>query len=102
MYRHTVVRLVVTVLAVVGIAVVLAHAGRAEEVKAPMAPVGETQPVFSSGGGRYGRRLDSVLTSPAPGTRRGTGWLLHTGTGPHDACERTDATSGLRMMCVDW
>lgn len=102
MHKQTVIRFVVTVLAVLGVAIVVAQAGRAEEVRAPVAPVGQTQPVFSAVGRLYGRRLDSALTSAAPGTTRGTGWLLHSGTGQRDACERTDATSGLRMMCVAW
>jgi len=70
-----------------------------------MAAVGETQPVYSALGWLPGRRVESVLTSPrgaVVGTTRGTGWLLHSGTERCDTCERTDATSGLRMMCVGW
>jgi len=100
--RRNFMRFAITVLAVVGVAVVIAQAGRAEEIRAPMSAVGETQPVYSSVGRLRGRRLESVLTSPVAGTRRGTGWLLHSGTEQRDTCERTDATSGLRVMCVAW
>jgi hypothetical protein len=100
--RRTFVQFAVTALAAIGVAVAVAQAGRAEEVRAPMAAVGETQPVYSAVGRLHGRRLESALTSPVAGTRRGTGWLLHSGTEPHDTCERTDAISGLRMMCVAW
>jgi hypothetical protein len=48
-----------------------------------------------------GRGLESVLTNPVLGPRQGTGWLLHSGT-EHDTCERPDAVSGLRVMCVAW
>ena len=95
-------RFALTVLAAVGVAVAVAQAGRAEEMRVPMAAVGETQPVYSGVGRLPGRRLESVLTSPFSGTRRGTGWLLHSGTEQRDTCERTDATTGLRMMCVAW
>jgi hypothetical protein len=95
-------RFAVTVLAAVGVAVVVAQAGRAEEIRGPMAAVGETQPIYGAVGRLPGRRLESVLTSPIAGTRRGTGWLLHSGTEQRDTCERTDATAGLRMMCVAW
>ena len=95
-------RFAVTVLVAVGVAVVVAQTGRAEEMRAPVAAVGETQPVYSAVGRLPGRRLESVLTSPIAGTRRGTGWLLHSGTEQRDTCERPDATAGLRMMCVAW
>lgn len=45
-----------------------------------------------------------ALTSPrslVTGRNRGTGWLLHYGT-KRDNCARPDATSGLRVMCLDW
>jgi len=100
--RRNLKRFAVTVLAAVGAAVVVAQVGRAEEIRAPMAAVGETKPVYSAVGRLPGRRLESVLTSPVAGTRPGTGWLLHSGTEQSDTCERTDATSGLRMMCVSW
>lgn len=67
-----------------------------------MAAVGESQPVYSAVGRLPGRRLESVLRNPVAGTMRGTGWLLHSGTEQRDTCERTDATAGLRMMCVAW
>jgi hypothetical protein len=95
-------RIAVTVLVAVGVAVVVVQLGRAEEIRAPMAAVGETQPVYSAVGRLPGRRFESVLMSPVAGTKRGTGWLLHSGTEQSDACERTDATAGLRMMCVGW
>ena len=91
-----------TVLAAVGIAVAVAQAGRAEEIGAPMPAVGKTQAVYSAVVRLPGRRLESVLTSPVVRTGRGTGWLLHSGTEQRDTCERTDATSGLRVMCVAW
>jgi hypothetical protein len=100
--RRNFMRFAVTVLAAVGVAVMVAQAGRAEEIRARMSAVGETQPVYSAVGRLPGRRLESVLTSPVAGTSRGTGWLLHSGTEQRDTCERTDATSGLRMMCVAW
>ena len=100
--RRTFIRFAVTVLAAVGAAVVVAQPGRAEEIRAPRAAVGETQPVYSGVGRLPGRRLESVLTSPIAGTSRGTGWLLHSGTEQSDTCQRIDATSGLRMMCVAW
>jgi hypothetical protein len=100
--RRNVMRFAVTALAVIGLAVVVAEAGRAEEIRAPMAVVGETQPVYRAVGRPPGRRLESVLTSSVAGTEPGTGWLLHSGTEQRDTCERTDATSGLRMMCMAW
>ena len=70
--RRTFMRFAVTVLAAVGVAVVVARSGRAEEIRAPMV-AGETQPVYSAVGRLKGRRLESVLTSPVAGTSRGTG-----------------------------
>ena len=99
--RQNFVRFAVTVLAALGAAVVVAEPGRAEEIGAPMAAVAKTQPVYSAVGRLPGRELESVLTRPVAGTRQGTGWLLHSGT-ERDTCERTDAVSGLRMMCVAW
>jgi hypothetical protein len=95
-------RFAVTILVAVGAAVVVAQAGHAQDVRAPVPAVGESQPVYSAVGRLPGRRLESVLTSPVAGTTRGTGWLLHSGTEQRDTCERTDATAGLRMMCVAW
>lgn len=100
--RPNLIRFVATVLTAVGVAVVIAQAGRAEEMRTPMAPVGESQPLYSGVGRLPGRRLESVLTSPVEGTSRGTGWLLHSATEQRDACERADATSGMRMMCLAW
>lgn len=100
--RRNFMRFAVTVLAAVGVAVAVAQAGRAEEIRGPMAAVGEIKPVYSAVGRLPGRRLESVLMSPVAGTRGGTGWLLHSGTEQGDTCERTEATSGLRMMCVAW
>jgi hypothetical protein len=99
--RRNFMRATATILAAVGVAVAVAQAGRAQDVRAPMAAVGKTQPAYSAVGRLPGRRLESVLMSPVVGAR-GTGWLLHSGTEQHDTCERTDATSGLRMMCVAW
>ena len=100
--RRNFMRFAVTILAAVGVAVMVAQAGHAQEIRAPMAAVGETEAVFNAVGRLPGRRLESVLTSPVKSTRPGTGWLLHSGTEQSDPCERTDATSGLRMMCVAW
>ena len=100
--RRTIMRFAVTVVAAVGVAVVVAQAGRAAETSAPMAAVGDPQPVYNVVGRLPGRRLESVLMSPVAGTRRGTGWLVYSGTEQHDTCERTDAISGLRMACVAW
>lgn len=100
--RRNFMRVAVTVLAAAGAAVVVAQRGRAEEIRAPMSAVGETQPVYSAVGRLHGRRLESALTSPVAKTKRGTGWLLHSGTEERDTCERTDATDGLRMVCVAW
>jgi hypothetical protein len=100
--RRNFMRFAVTVLAAVGLAVVVAEQGRAQDIEAPIAAVGESQPVYSAVGRLPGRGLESVLTSPGAGTRRGTGWLLHSGTEQRDTCARTDAVSGLRMMCVAW
>lgn len=100
--RQNFIRFVIAVLAAVGLAVVVAEPGRAEDIEAPLGAVGDTQPVYSTLGRLPGRGLESVLTSPGAGTRRGTGWLLHSGTEQRDTCARTDAVSGLRMMCVAW
>jgi hypothetical protein len=100
--RRHFMRFAVTVLAAVGVAVVVAEAGRAAEIGPPMAAVSEAQPVYSAVGRLPGRRFESVLTSPVAATRPGAGWLLHSSTEQRDTCERTDATSGLRMMCVAW
>lgn len=95
-------RWAVTAVAAVGVAVIGAQEGSAKEIGVPMVAVGETRPVYSAVGQLPGRRLESVLTNPLAGTSRGTGWLLHSATEQTDTCERTDATSGLRMVCVAW
>lgn len=96
-------RFAVTVLAVVGVAAVVVQTARADEVKAPVkAAVGETRPIYRR---PPGRRVDSVVTNPRSvltGPKRGTGWLVHSGTEKPDPCERADAVSGLRMMCMGW
>jgi hypothetical protein len=100
--RRHFMRFAVTVLAALGVAVAVAEAGRAAEVGPLMAAVSEAHPVYNAVGRLPGRRLESVLTSPVAGTRPGSGWLLHSSTEQHDTCERADATSGLRMVCVAW
>jgi len=86
------------------LAVAVAWAAGPEELKPPMTVGGEHQAVYSAAVRGPGRGVDSVLTNPrgaVTGTK-GTGWLLHSGTQQHDTCERVDATSGLRMVCVAW
>jgi hypothetical protein len=99
-------RSVVAVLAAVGVLIVIVNAARAEEVKAPIAAAGKTEPAYVAplGGALPGAHVESVLTDlrgAVAGTRRGTGWLLHYGT-EDDTCARADATSGSRVMCVAW
>ena len=95
-------RLTGTVLVAVGVAVAVARTARAEQVRAPMIVGSENQPVYSAAVRPPGRQVDSVLTNlrgALTGTK-GTGWLVHSGTQQHDTCERADATSGLRVLCV--
>ena len=97
-------RFVVTVMATVGMVIVVANGARAEEVKAPIAAGGKTAPVYAVQRSLPGARVESILADPrsvVTGTKLGTGWLLHYGT-EHDNCARADATSGLHMMCVTW
>jgi len=86
--------------------VVLASAAQpagAEEGKAPVTVRHSKQAAFSTAAGPPGRQVESVLTDPrgAMTATKGNGWLLHSGK-RHDTCERSDATSGLRMMCLAW
>jgi hypothetical protein len=97
-------RFVVTVLAAVGVAIVVVNAARAEKVNAFIVGTGETAPAYEAVRPLPGARVESVLTDPRGAVvraKRGTGWLLHYGTAG-DNCARADATSGLRMMCVAW
>ena len=101
MRRRT--RFAVAVLVSVCAAVAVARAAGPDERRAPVTVAAETQKAYSAAVRTRGRRVDSVLTNPrgAVAETKGTGWLLHSGT-PHDTCERTDATSGLRMACLAW
>ena len=96
-------RFAVTVLVAVCAVVAVTPAAGADERKAPVTVAAETQPAYSAAVWPPGRRVHSVLTNPrGPGARtKGTGWLLHSGT-QHDTCERADATSGMRMVCLAW
>jgi len=96
-------RFTVAVLMAVCAAVAVARAAGAAERKAGVIVAAETQPVLSAAVPPPGRQVDSVLKTPrdAVAGQKGTGWLLHSGA-PHDACERADATSGLRMACLAW
>jgi hypothetical protein len=83
----------------------LAPAVRADDAHAARATLGEAQPVYGVAGRLTGRRVESVLTGrrgPTAAAQPGTGWLLHAGTQQRGTCDRADATSGLRMMCVGW
>ncbi len=101
--RMRLTRFTVTVLMAVCAAVAVARVTSAAERKAPVIIAAETQPAFSAAVRPPGRQVDSILTTRrgAVAGQKGTGWLLHSGT-PHDACERADATSGLRMACLAW
>ena len=96
-------RLVVTVLAAVGIVMVVVTAARAEEVNARTIAWSKRAPTYNVGAlPQPEARVESVLSDPRgalAGTKGGTGWLLHYGT-ERDSCARAGATSGLRMICV--
>lgn len=99
-------RFMVTVLAAVGIVMVVANSARADEVNAPANARGKAAVAYGVAAQPLsGARVESVLTEnphgTVAGTKRGTGWLLHYGT-ERDPCTRPDATSRLRMMCVGW
>ena len=98
-------RFAVTVVAAVGMVIVVLGAARAEDVGAPLAAWGKAAvPVYAAEQPLPGARVESVLTDPrgaVTGKKPGTGWLLHYGT-ERDNCARADATSGLRMTCVAW
>lgn len=99
---RSLIRFVVTVMATVGMVIVIANGALAGEVKLPKVAGGKTSPVYAVERFLPGARVESILADPrsvVTGTKQGTGWLLHYGT-EHDNCARADATSGLRMMCV--
>ena len=101
---RTFMRSLVTVLMVIGVALVVASATRAEEMSVPVSVADKNAPVYGAVEKRPGAGVESVLTDPrglVVGTKRGTGWLLHYGT-ERDNCSRVDANPGLRMMCVAW
>jgi hypothetical protein len=78
---------------------------RADDAPAAHAALGASQPVYGVTAALRGKRVESVLTDPraaAGAAQPGTGWLLHAGPPQRDACDRLDATHGLRMMCVGW
>jgi len=95
-------RFAITVVSVCAV-VAAARVAGAVEGKALATIAVETEPVYSAVVRPPGRRVESVLTNPRGAVvgKKGTGWLLHSGT-PHDTCERPDASSGLRMVCLAW
>jgi hypothetical protein len=97
-------RLAVTLLAGVGLMVIVAPTAGAREIRVPMAVGAENQPVYGAVVRLPGRHVDSVLTDlrgALTGTK-GTGWLLHVGTQRRDTCEGADTATGLRMVCLAW
>ena len=94
-------RFIVTLVAAVGMVLVVVTAARAGDVKPPKVAMGKAPPVHAVEQPLPGARVESILAKPrsaVTGTK-GTGWLLHYGT-KWDTCGRADVTSGLRMMCV--
>ncbi|MFI5398908.1 MAG: hypothetical protein ACHQ9S_25540 [Candidatus Binatia bacterium] len=101
---RSLIRFVVTVMATVGMGIVIANGAHAGEVNLPKAAGGKTPRVYAVERSLPGARVESILADPrsvVTGTKQGTGWLLHYGT-KRDNCARADVTSGLRMMCVAW
>ena len=101
---RSLIRLVVTVVATVGIGIVIANGARAGEVKLPEAAESKSPVVYAVERPLPGAWVESILADPGSvvtGTKQGSAWLLHYGT-KRDNCARADVTSGLRMMCMTW
>ncbi len=101
---RSLVRFVVTIMATVGMGIVIANGARAAEVKRPKAAESKSPVVYATERPLPGARVESILADPGSvvtGTKQGSAWLLHYGT-KRDNCARADATSGLRMMCLAW
>ncbi len=101
---RSLIRFVVTVMATVGMGIVIADGARAGEVNLPKAAEGKSPMVYAVERSLSGARFESILVDPrsaVTGMKRETGWLLHYGT-KRDNCARADATLGLHMLCVAW
>jgi len=97
-------RLTVSILVLVGAAMVIARPTAADQINSP-GTLEKAAPAYETvGQPPPGPAVESVLTDPRgalTNSTRGIGWLLHYGT-RRDNCSRVEENPGMRMMCVAW